>query len=44
MSDAAARNALCRMGQRLYDRHLVLGTSGNRAADQRHHDEHAHVI
>lgn len=29
MSDTAARDALCRMGQRLYDRHLVHGTSGN---------------
>jgi ribulose-5-phosphate 4-epimerase/fuculose-1-phosphate aldolase len=29
MSDAKARENLCRMGERLYARHLVHGTSGN---------------
>lgn len=29
MSDAKSREALCRMGERLYGRHLVHGTSGN---------------
>lgn len=29
MSDAKARETLCRMGERLYVRHFVHGTSGN---------------